>query len=288
MVDNFLSEATKEVKEAKEEDKAKISAKVMNEWMISEPEKATNNLCCMIYGKDGTGKSGIVLDFLTEDDVKEGKTGIIIDLDGGCDPLLRYHKTKLKNLIIKNPIEENPETYDIDYIKTFAKIKAIIYWVKKNHKEKNIKFIAFDGLSSALKFAEYQMRLDKHIDTDGGVQQRFWLKRNKYFLELLEQIKALPLTKFFVGHEEFIIGVKDDNVSAVKIKTNALMHQKVRCEKFREGKEMIFRAVIDKSKFNIKAEGSAIAFAKVDTETGEFKWKTSKIYDLLQDKEAKK
>ena len=243
--------------------------------------------CCLLYGTDGVGKSGICLDYLTPEDIEEGKKLVIIDLDGGNVPLISaYHRDKLKNISCINPLvtTETEEGTIIDYKKTFAKIRAIIRYVKQHHKRDKIKAIVFDGLSTALRYAENQMRLDKNLDTDGGVQTRYWLLRNKLFIETLEQLKSIPIDRFFIAHEDFIVPkVKADleKFAKVKGKTNQMMFQKILCNRSDEPDIVRFTATIDKSKYTSNAEGKKMEFCTVNKQNGEVKWNTAAIFECL-------
>lgn len=250
--------------------------------------KVGNNskICCLVYGSDGCGKTGVVFDYLTDADVKAGYSLWVVDLDGGGLPLKEsYHKSKGDKLVVIDPLVtfENTDGTQIDYLKTFAKIRAVIRYVNTHYEKDKIKGIVFDGLSSALTFAEQQMRLEKNIDTDGGVQTRYWLMRNKLFLETLEQIKVLPIAKFFIAHENFIVG-DDPNkkVSSVVAKTNALMIQKINCKRVAMPNTVEFFATIDKSKYDVRSEGQRIKFCEVDKTKKSYKWQTTELFTLLE------
>ena len=254
---------------------------------VSSPE---SKICCLLYGADGTAKTGIVFSYLTDQDVLDGKQLWVIDLDGGGLPLkLAYHKARDKNLVVINPLEtcETDEGTMIDYRKTFAKTRAIIEYVKQNWEKEKIKAIVFDGLSTALYHAEQQMRVEKNLDVDGGVQQRYWISRNKLFLETIELIKRLPIARFFIAHENFIIpaaGEKSDVTkppSQVVAKTNAMMIQKVRCSRIVTSSTVEFIAVIDKNKYNVGTEGSRIEVCKVNKGDKSFVWKANEVIKVL-------
>jgi hypothetical protein len=254
------------------------------ENMMTTGAKKSSKICCLVYGADGTGKTGIIFDYLTDEDVKAGYKMIAIDLDGGGMPLKdTYHKSKGENLIVIDPLVtvETDDGTEIDYQKTFAKIRAVIRYVRNNHDSKKIKAIVFDGLSTALSYAEQQMRLDKHIDVDGGVQTRYWLMRNKLFLDTLEQIKSIPIAKFFIAHENFIIGGKTE-VSSVIMKTNAMMVQKVKCIRKDLPTSIVFTSVIDKSKYNVDLEGASYDFCEVNKAEKKHKWSTKEIYKVIE------
>ena len=276
MFDEEDDDGLEEPKKIKEQSQNIMSEEQIEKWLFATKEY-DDFFCCMLYGQDGTGKSGIVQSFpLGKDD-----SMIILDLDGGNAPLLQYHKEK--NIIVKNPLTtaftENGVV--IDYVATMNKIKATVAYLRENYKKKKIVAFCLDGLSTLLKHAEYQMRIEHNITTDGGVMQRYWIRRSKLFTEILEQIKALPIHKFFIAHEDFI--PKDNtDLASVKQKTNQLVYQKLRCIRTDNVDTVIFKVIVDKNKFAVTTEGKEIEFCKVDKNTEKVKWEADKIFELLK------
>ena len=263
--------------------------KIKSFW--TEDNELKEKLVCLLYGSDGTAKSGIALDCLTDEDIKAGMRAMVIDLDGGNIPLIiRQHKARCEKLgrkvndvyLVRNPVAMNVETGDVDYKKTFLNIKEAIFLAKHNHKELNLKFIVYDGLSTALKYAEYQMRVEKHLQTDGGVQLLYWLIRNKIFKEILDQVKALPISSFYIAHEDFILKELSDN-SSIKEATNSMMHQKIRCVRIDNKVKGIveFKATIDKSKYVPESEGSSFTILSVDKNEKTATWETKNLFKSL-------
>lgn len=270
-----------------EQKKDIISDTDFEKWLMTSTEK--EKIVCLLYGEDGTGKTPIPLSYLSEEDIKAGMSCVVIDLDGGCIPLINRYYSQLcvKNnrkpsevYIVKNPLVQASKEGDecIDYKETFNIIRKMIRWTKENWEKKKLKFIVFDGLSTALKHAESQMRLEKSLDADGGVQLRFWLVRNKIFSETLEMIKGLPISSFFIGHTDFILK-NDGEDSSLKVKTNAAVHQKIKCIKTRVGTKTILTAKIEKSKYNVKLEGKEIVFCEVDGKEGTYSWNGNKVLE---------
>jgi hypothetical protein len=270
---------------AKKQAQELYTDKDVEEW-AKRSRSNNSKICCLVYGSDGCGKTGIVYDYLSDADVKTGYSLWVIDLDGGGMPLKEsYHKKKGSNLVIIDPLVtyEDENGTQLDYLKTFAKVRAVIRYVTNHWEKEKIKAIVFDGLTTALGYAEQQMRLEKSIDADGGVQLRYWLMRNKLFLETLEQIKVLPIARFFIAHENFIVG--DDpqkKTSSVVAKTNAMMVQKIKCQRVNMPNTTEFYAVVDKSKYNVTAEGQRLRFCEVDKDKKTYKWDTTKIFKLLE------
>lgn len=233
--------------------------------------RATMN--CLVIGSDGSAKTGIVMSYCNE----LPKPTLIIDLDGGCLPLLyEYYKGSKKFLI--PPILETkvtPEGIDIDYIKTMAKIKGLIKYGVEHQNEYSA--IVLDGLSTLLKFAEYQSRIDKNIAIDGGMQMRYWIVRAKVFTEIIEIMKSASfIDRFYIAHED-LVATKDS--AAVKQKLNAMVHQRIICRKEENFGKVSFIAKIDKSKYNLKLEGKDFTFATVEGD--KTTWDVSKIFEKL-------
>jgi hypothetical protein len=253
--------------------------KLIEETQKQQKSATSNCFNCLIIGNDGTGKSGIVMDYMS----KLPKKSIIIDLDGGNAPIYEsyYKNTENKDkIVIITPLEIKSTKDDVvvDYKRTLAKIKAIVKYMKANYIE--FSAIAIDGLSSLLKDAEYLMRIEKNIAPDGGVQLRYWINRSKVFTEILEMLKSIPLIdKFYIGHEDFIM---KDEMAAVKSKTNQMIHQRIICEKRTNLDKVEFVARIDKSKYNISLEGKEYKFASINHETKKVEWNASEIFKGLK------
>jgi len=259
----------------------KFGKETMTKWLL-DSEVGENKFVCMILGDDGTAKSPLALSHMTDEDIKAGKRVVVLDLDGGNGPLINsYHKERCEKLgrkasdvfLVKNPLSilATDKGVAIDYITTLNQIKGVINLLKDpaTVKTLNIKYVIFDGLSTLLQQAEFQMRIEKHLDADNGVNMAYWKRRNKYFKECLESLKSLPFSSFFIAHADFIQpetaqGRKD--WSSIKKQTHAMMHQKIICEKVFEKGRTVFKATINKSKYNIKVEGKQIIFGTVDKE----------------------
>jgi hypothetical protein len=257
-------------------EKSIVSDEVIGNWIFKGNESFKEKKVCMVLGEDGTGKSGLVMDYITRQ-LKENPThkALVIDLDNGCSSLLKFHANINKDsegedlpkneerLIIKIPIEDTvseDSLTTIDYLESVNKIKATINWLSKNAEKENFHYFVFDGLSSLLKYCERQMRLDLSLDIDGGVQTRFWMRRNKDFEEMMELVKKLPCHSFFIGHSDFIL--QTDSAS-IKIKTNALMWQRIICTEGQDEKGIFRKAKITKSKGNPQKEGTEQKFMVV-------------------------
>jgi hypothetical protein len=256
------------------------------------PERVPS--CVIIYGQDGTGKTGLALSILTEEEVKEGKKIVIIDLDAGNLPIMmEHHRDKITAgaMVYENPMrwgEDSEGKPLLDYQATFDNINAIALAALEEHKEKgNIKAIILDGGSKLLKYAEQEMRVVKELDAGAGAEWNFWKIRNKIFLETLELFKSLPFDKYFIFHDDFLPVPKEPGkkVSYVILMTNQMMYQKIFTERRDLGPKVEYKATIHKSKYDIAQEGRSVVFAEVDKQTGEYRWEPNKVMDILRGKD---
>ena len=281
-------------KEGQEKKQRKDEAKDIKEWLLDQSDQE-NKFVCMVLGKDGTGKSPLALSHLTDEDIKQGKRVLVIDLDGGNIPLVNtYHKERCEKLgrkvndvfFIKNPLTEvlNDGEVEIDYKATFNKIKGTVNLLKdtKFREEMKFKYVVFDGLSTLLEFAENQMRVEKHLQVDGGVNMAFWKRRNKMFRDVLEMLKSLPISSFFIGHDDFIRDPNAENFSAVKKLSHSMMHQKIICEKLFLKDKTQFVATIAKSKYNVSKEGEKITFGEIILDGKQVTFEPQKVLEELQ------
>lgn len=269
-------EAKTEAKiEAKTEAKKTIafSDDKIKEWLFGDMEKSSSNICCALYGFDGTAKSGIAMDCRTEEEKKAGMKLIIFDLDGGCAPLkVTYYKND-KNIIIKNPLVRD-ENKNIDYERTFLKLKSSIDYIERHLKELNVKAIIFDGVDKFLKICEYSMRDDIGKTVTDGVNFMYWKLRNQKYHDIMEQIKLLDVDRFFITHLKKINaeGEPTEWSPDWEKKTPDMVFQKVRCYRDTkvEGnvKTVYLKAEIEKSKTNIALEGAVYVVAEIKSEKG--------------------
>jgi hypothetical protein len=275
-------------KNSKKEEEGKLETpqekKVVSIFSAEEAVKKASNreyqnfICALVAGQDDTGKTGIVLDYAS----RQPKKTLVIDVDLGAYEVVAAYHGKEKKIIVPEGIIVKD-----DYKQTIDNMVALITYVK-DHKEEYSVFV-MDGLSTLLKYCEYIMRIEKNISADGGVSLRYWVERNKKFIEILEYIKSIQgIDKFFIAHEDFITS---EETAAVKIKTNQMIHQRIICKKIKEkdgiGKDakptgnIYFEATIDKSKYNLEKQGKAYIFAKVP-KTGKPTWNIEGIFEGLK------
>lgn len=271
-------EKIKNIKEVPKKPQIVTDDEISN-WFESVIPKDQKRVC-MVLGEDGTGKSGLVLDHLhkqlkgTEDKL------LVFDLDRGVQPLLKFHKEVLKNIIIIDPIEKSikindeGETY-VDYVRVMEIIKRIIFKLI-NEENKNIKYVMFDGLSKFLEVCENQMRVDLNKNVSDGIHQLFWKKRKDYFFKVMDLLKMLKIDIYLIGHTNFIL---EQNQSAIPTGLNAMVYQRIICKDVRVNNEIKLIANINKSKYNPLKENKEELF--MITKEGKVKFNSDKIFEGL-------
>lgn len=191
----------------KEEPVAPIfSEKDIESW-ISEGDSVNSEICALYCGDPKTTKTGCAIDSRTEEEIKEGKKIIYIEMNS--DSGGRINKKAFKNddptIIVIDPREftVDPTTGDwnFDYIRTMAKTKALLMWIKTNYKKLNIHTVILDGVDIFLsEVCENQMRMDESLDITGGVKMTFWKSRNKYFYDVINMMLSIDINKIFITH----------------------------------------------------------------------------------------
>ena len=257
--------------------KVKTKKKDMNDmesWLMSA-ENPTGTSCVMFYGRDGTGKTGLAQD----SPLRGGGKMIIFDMDRSNLPIWESYHGSDPNILIKDPVTmryDEDGRFTVDYLDTMNRMKAAMVWLKENYEEQNITVVVLDGLNKLLKYAEYQMRTDANIDESGGVSMRYWIKRSKSFMEVLEIMKGLPIHKIYIAHEDFIVSPE---TASVKINTNQLMDTKVMLTRTVDEDGVSYVATIDKHKSNSTFEGRTIEFLKVDGKKAT--WDSKELWKMV-------
>jgi len=242
------------------------------ESWLSE-EEPTQRIVTLIYGSDGTGKTGLAMEY----PLKEGEMSVFLDLDGGAAPIKnKFHKDK--KILVRNPTVLKPEG-GIDYEATLKRIMQIVTWVKEHAREKNIKLFVLDGVSTLLRYAEYTMRLRVDKDVGEGLEIRYWQIRSKIFTEIVTAIKSLPCDVIYIAHEDFIVG--DEGGSAVKLRLNQMAYQKLLCEKVSGLKDTKLIVTIDKSKYAPLLTGTKITI--FETKDGNYVWNGKLVWEKLME-----
>ncbi len=196
----------------KEEPVAPIfTDKEIEKW-IAEGDSVNSEICALYVGLPKTTKTGCSLDIRTPEEIQEGKKIWVMELnsDNGSKLNKKVFWNDDPSIIVIDPrefnIDETTGDWNFDYIKTMAKIKAFLMYLKLNYKKLNTKAIVVDGIDVLLsEICENQLRMEKNLDAAGGVQMSFWKIRNKYFYDILNMLFTIDVDKYLITH------LKEDN-----------------------------------------------------------------------------
>jgi hypothetical protein len=255
--------------------------KDVEQWLKPQKETQHSNVCVVLYGQDGVGKSGAAIDCYTEEDIKNNKKIVIFDLDGSAGPIVhKYHEKNGHNILLFDPTVLTPQG-DIDYVTSYNKILAVTKYLVEKEDELNLKAVVFDGLDTLLKICEYVMRYeDLKIDPDVQIKDAFnWSKRNRRYLTIVLLLKHLKCDKYFTTHMKDVqiwkrgpepglekIGEKPDWEKS----TPGIMFQKVFLKRIQVDNQTSFEAIVEKAKGALDLEGS---IHKVAEKTNDgFRW----------------
>lgn len=190
----------------KEEPTAPIfSAKEIESWM-ADGNSVNSDICALLVGDPKTGKTGMALDCRTDEEKAAGMKIVCIELnsDNGCKLNKKIFHKDDPSIIVIDPREfsvNESGDWEFDYIRTMAKIKAFLAYLKANVDKLNVKAIVFDGADVYLsEICENQMRMDEHLDVTGGVKLTFWKKRNKYFYDAMNMLFTIDVDKYIITH----------------------------------------------------------------------------------------
>lgn len=177
------------------------------EKMILDGDSVNSEICALFVGDPKTTKTGCAVDCRTEEEIKEGKKIIYIELnsDSGGKINKKAFRKDDPTIIVIDPrefsIDEINGDWKFDYIRTMGKIKALLMWVKTNQEKLNIHTIVMDGVDIFLsEICENQMRMDESLDISGGVKMTFWKSRNKYFYDVINMLLSIDINKIFITH----------------------------------------------------------------------------------------
>jgi len=260
--------------------------KFLNDKEISEKrklfrEKLKNQyLNLLIVGQNGTGKTGLALSFLS----KLPKKKMIIDLDGGCIKLIRAFYPNDESIEVYDVMDEdkyykdengiytvNSSGYFYDYQKILTEILSLIGYCHKHKDEYS--GICFDGISIFLKFCEYLMKDEKHLDAMGSFNQQYWKLRYKYFSETMQSLRAVPIHRIYIGHDDMI--TKEDS-TLVRKNFNDRIDERIITKRIKNINSVVFTGEIDKVKGKPIKEGRKFTFLKVNPEN--YVWSCDEIF----------
>ena len=245
-----------------------------------------SNICMVLYGEDGVGKSGAVLDCRNEEAIKAGKRVIAIDLDASCAPLKAKFWRNDDNVIVLDPTSLSPDG-TIDYVTTYNKVLAIIRYISDEQDNMNLQAVILDGLDTLLKTCEYVMRYeDLKVDPDVQIKDQWqWTRRNRRYNTVVILLKHLRCDRFFTTHMKEVKEYKGgqlstkDKVPDWEKQTPGIMYQRVLLKRTTSEGITTFTATIDKAKGALELEGKEYLVAEV--QKGKTTW--SGLKELFKD-----
>ena len=293
---DFFSENTEKPK--------KSIVELYEERLFKKPvQKPNGSLCLLILGENGSCKSGIALDNLTEEDKKNGMKEVIVDADSGCLPLIiAYHLEDYMNgnLIHIDPLEwkENEKGQSVpDYDQTLQNISNIGLTLQKVGKKHKVKTVVLDGLSMIKKHSEFKMRLDNELGSivNTSFDFKFYKERRQTFNEIVNLYKSLEMDKIFIALPDFIIPQTinpEHPPSAITTDLNAAAFETILCraEEDSKGNTKWF-AKLTKNKLGLEDVGKEICFSEVKVDkkgNRASNWSPELVWNLLQSEKEKK
>jgi len=242
------------------------------EQMFTDAAKDTpeSAVCAVMYGHDGTTKSGVCMDCRTKEEIKDKKQVLILDLDGSAAPLKMKYFRGDPAIKVFDPFMLLSDG-NIDYIATYNKILAIIRYIRKNESELNLAAVVLDGLNTLLKTCEYVMRYENlKVDPDAQIHDRWqWAMRNRRYLVPVILIKKLHCKRFFTTHLKELKNYTGGQLMHMgwapdwEKSTPGIMFQRVLLERKEIQGNVSFIASVKKAKGALQLEGKEYTVAEV-------------------------
>ena len=261
-----------------------VSEEEIERWIEESKEVFKSPICAVLYGHDGTGKSGCALDCRTPEEIKEGWKIYVIDVDGSCEPLHWQYYNNDPNIIILDPYVIG-EDGKIDYVQTYARILAFIKYIRGRETKEKIKAVILDGVDSLLKICEYVMKIeDLKIDPTARVSNSWdWERRNVKFRLAVMLLKRMRCHRFYTTHMKpeykwlpTVDGKRELQVVDEKPDWErsfpGLMFQKIHMLKEEQDGKVILKAKVEKCKTHLHLEGKEYVVAEIDPQSGDAKW----------------
>lgn len=231
-------------------------------------------LCCVLYGLDGTAKTGITLDSRTEEQKKAHKKVYILDLDESAAIVKYAYWADDDDIVIIDPVVLG-EDHKKDYVSTYNKLAAYVHLLKKKDVAGEIATVSLDGLDTFLKDCEMVMRYqDLKIAPDKRITNSWdWGKRNIHYYNIVFLLKRFSCNRFFTTHLKPIKKFSETRNELITLKYEpnwqsefpGKMAQRILCQRNpnEETGEVVFEALIEKSKGALHLEGKIFPIAIV-------------------------
>lgn len=263
-----------------EEDESNFTDEDVKNWIKNGREAESSNLFCGIYGDDGTGKTGIAMDSISQEELDDGEQMFIIDLDDSASSIKKKYHNNHKNIVIFEPMKEvsdgarnAPEIYNA--------IDKFTDYLLNNEDELNLHSVILDGVDEFKDICGDKMQIeDLNKDPNARVKNSWnWQIRNRYYKDILEKIKKLNCHRFLITHMKEKREPVNGELQVVGEEinwhhsTNPMLFQKVytQTEEVEEGLTE-FKATIEKSKGALGLRGKTYTVATVNQEDETENW----------------
>ncbi len=259
----------------------------------SKKARVESPICAVVYGYDGTGKTGACMDCRTEEERKAGKMVIIFDLDDGAGPIKEQYWENDDNIVCLSPIEMF-DNGDVDYLKTYDRLRALVAYVKTEIPQDKIKAVIVDGLDTLKKLSEWAWKLSEGMQpTDAIKDIREWQHRNWRYNNIIIPIKNMNCDRYFITHLKEIKKFKKIGESSQLVTdrvepdwlegTPGMMYQRILCSREQDPNTGVvtLKAKMEKSKHDLSREGKEFVIATVNPRTGESKWESAAFHKLM-------
>lgn len=246
-------------------------------WIETErSDFSYNQICMLLYGDDGTAKTGAAMDAAARFAPKDKKI-IVIDFDGSAKPVKAAFHADDDRIKIIDPTTLTADG-KIDYVNSYWKALAVLRFLLNNEGDPKwvVGAIIIDGIDTMKKWCEFVMKeMDLKMDPLAQVKDSWqWSRRNDKYFTILLLAKRLNCMKFYTCHlkekKEWkssepgkkhlaVVEVVPDWVDG----TPAHMFQKIFLSRGDVEDKTFLCASVEKSKGKLELEGARINVAEI-------------------------
>ena len=179
--------------------------KKIEEDIKAAENRRDNYLCVGIWGSPKTAKTGIALDLLTEEDIKNGLHVFVWDFDGRAIDVKRNHYENLPNIKVYNPIVRKENTL-ADFKETMKNAIEFHKMAQEYLEKGKLKAVVVDGADKLLTdICETKMREKHNLDADDVIKAPpyMWGDRNMPYKNFLHKtIMEMDCHRIVVAHSK--------------------------------------------------------------------------------------
>jgi len=131
---------------------APIGASIWDEIQESADILPDNQTLCALVGAEGAGKTGVILDSLTDEEIKNGEVIFVLDFDGGGQTIrTSHHRAHSRNIRVLSPWVMQSDTRDaFDYPATHARVmnigRTLVEWARNPGNKPKLNSLLVTGL----------------------------------------------------------------------------------------------------------------------------------------------